>query len=565
MLARVPVLALLTVLLGCVPARVPVPSSSPVPAVPGAGMTAPGPAELSAWLADPNRPLPAGDEAQRPLLLSVYRARNFEPIWLAASALQVQLIQALDRCTEQGIDPRALGLDRLRRVESDPGTPPAAKEILLSQTFLSYAAMLQAGRVDIAGIESDWALPRPAANPAEALARASASNDIGALVDGLAPSSADYRSLQDALVAYRRMQAAGAWPSLPPGTKLDMGDRGPMVALLRERLAAEGYLPPGGQAADSFDPALQLALNQFQARHGLSVDGKLGAATLAALDVGAGERVKQIEINLERARTVMHVWPATRIVVNTAASTLAFYKDGRLALDSLVINGDPRHPTPALAATVGAVVFNPPWNVPVSIVRNEIQPRLARDPGYLSRNHMQIIGRSGGDPYGRDIDWRHTSVLAQGWQLRQLPGPSNSLGTVLLEMPNSFDVYMHDTPAKSLFSQPNRALSHGCVRVQQIRPLAAALLGAAWPGDAVDQAVVGGATLRIPLANPVPVYLIYATAFVDKDGAAEFRDDVYGRDARLAAALARLEAGAGGYSAELGAPPKACPPSRDEG
>jgi murein L,D-transpeptidase YcbB/YkuD len=421
--------------------------------------------------------------------------------------------------------------------------------------------MLADGRVDPAAIESDWTLPRPTSDTAVALTRVAQGQDPEMVLGGLAPTSADYVKLRAALKVYRGMRLAGPWPTLPADARLALGDRGPSVDLLRVRLTAEGYLPTPDGAGEAFDAALDQALRRFQARQGLTVDGKLGPVTAAALNVGVDERIRQIELNLERLRAMAHGWPQTRIVVNAAAQSLAFYRDGELILESPVIVGDPQHPTPVIAAQVGAVIFNPAWNVPESILRKEIQPKLQRDPGYLLRNHMRIVGRTNGDPYGSDLDWRSTNILARGWELQQEPGPWNSLGVVALEMPNPFDVYLHDTPAKAAFTQAYRALSHGCIRVQAIRELAAALLGGSWSADSIEPVVADGHTLRVPVAEPVPVYLVYLTAFVDADGSVEFRDDVYGRDARLAAALARLHAPQESSSADGGARGKGCPTS----
>jgi murein L,D-transpeptidase YcbB/YkuD len=215
---------------------------------------------------------------------------------------------------------------------------------------------------------------------------------------------------------------------------------------------------------------------------------------------------------------------------------LTYYRDGKPVLVSRVIVGQAIHPTPVLEATIQRVILDPAWVVPVSIIRNEIQPRLRVDPGYLARNHFEIVGREGGDPTGQDINWKNTGFLAMGWQLRQLPGPWNALGSVMLDMPNQFDVYLHDTPFHNLFALPQRALSHGCVRVDLARDLAGALLGAPLPAP-------GGPTRILPLAAPVPVYFLYETAFAGENGIVEFRDDIYGRDARLAAAIATEEEG----------------------
>jgi len=263
-------------------------------------------------------------------------------------------------------------------------------------------------------------------------------------------------------------------------------------------------------------------------------DGRVGPATLAALNVSPQDRLRQLALNLERLRAMPRTWPATRIEAEQSSQMLTYYRDGEPVLVSRIIVGQVAHPTPVLETTISHVILDPVWFVPVSIIQHEIQPRLSSDAGYLLRNHFEIVGRSGGDPTGQDLDWKTTDLLAMGWKLRQLSGPWNALGSVLFDMPNRFDVYLHDTPYHNVFGLPQRALSHGCVRVDLARDLAGALLGAPLPAP-------GGTTRAAKLGAEVPVYFLYETAFVDVSGIVEFRDDIYGRDRRFADAIAAAE------------------------
>jgi murein L,D-transpeptidase YcbB/YkuD len=193
-----------------------------------------------------------------------------------------------------------------------------------------------------------------------------------------------------------------------------------------------------------------------------------------------------------------------------------------------------------LGSAIQSILFNPSWNVPSSIVRNEFQPRLARDPGYLQRNHFLLLGHGEGE--SRDVDWTQTDILANGWRVQQQPGPWNALGIVMFDFPSPFAVYLHDTPARSFFARAFRGLSHGCVRVEAANALAGELLGPSGSPEAIRKIVAGAASQRYALAMPMPVYLTYITAFVDSDGTVQFRDDLYGRDKRLAAALSAIDA-----------------------
>jgi murein L,D-transpeptidase YcbB/YkuD len=497
---------------------------------PDAGMT-----EIALRLSSPIPLAVEGITLDRDQLIAIYGARGGTPLWQGNPAWPAALEAAIADAGSHGIPPESLGLDSLQHALRDVTLDVADRDLLLTDRFLVYGAILAHGRVAIASIEDLWGLPAPVFDPASAIALLERSGPTAAL-QALAPTSSGYELLRIALYRYEQMVAAGGWQPLPVDSSLCLSDRGPLVALLRQRLAAEGALPENLAGSEEFDAALERALSSFQRSHGLLADGRLGPATLAALNVPAVDRVQQIRVNLERLRAMPHAMPLTRIEVQEASQVLTFYSDNKPALVSRVIVGAPIHPTPVLAAAVERLVLDPAWDVPASIVEREIQPRLQRDPGYLLRNHYVILGRGDGDPTGQDLDWRKTDILSMGWRLRQLPGPWNALGNVMLDMPNQFGVYLHDTPQHDLFALQRRALSHGCVRVAAVRDLGAALLGAALPAP-------GGTTRSVQLATPMPVYFFYQTAFADADGTVEFRDDICGRDARLGAAIALFDGG----------------------
>lgn len=457
----------------------------------------------------------AGRTLDRGGLLHIYESRGFQPIWVTAPAREAALVKALDGAEEHGLDRAAFFVPEVR---------PEERDLLLTDAFLRYAAALAQGRVSSADFESDWGFPVPAFDAAAALDRA-ASGDPAAVLAALAPSDPAYQRLQAVLLRYRAIAMAGAWPRVPEGAKLQRGDRGTAVALLRRRLAAEGFLPENASGKE-FDAVVEDAVKRFQAQHGIAVDGTAGPDTLRALNVPAAARLEQIRDNLERWRELPRGWPSTRIEVNVPAAWLTVIERGEPKFGMRAIVGAEGHPTPVLRARINAVLFNPPWNIPASIVKKEILPRARRDPAYLERNHYVYVGRVGASP------------------LQQLPGPNNALGRVKFEMPNLYDVYLHDTPSHPLFSRVIRTLSHGCVRLEDPRQLALYVLAnqPGWTLDDIDRTIDEGATTRVPLTHSLPVYLLYWTAFVDPDGAVEFRDDVYGRDLRLAAALAAREA-----------------------
>lgn len=471
----------------------------------------------------------AGRQLDRLALGKLYEARGFQPIWIAAPEREAALVKALGEAAAHGLGPAIFAV---------PAVAPEERDLLLTDAFLRYGEALARGRVSPAEIESDWAMPQPVFDAAAALDRA-VSGDPAAVLAALAPADPAYTRLQAALQRYRAIDAAGGWRRVPDRGKLKRGDSGAAVAALRRRLAAEGFFADA--AGKEFDGALEAAVKRFQAQHGIAVDGEVGRETYQALDVPAAARLEQIRDNLERWRELPRDWPATRIEVNVPAAWLTVFEDGEPRLGMRAIVGAEKHPTPVLRARMNAVLFNPPWNVPATIVKKEILPHLRRDQRYLERNHYVYVGARGRSA------------------MQQLPGPDNALGRIKFELPNEFDVYLHDTPSHPLFSRVIRSLSHGCIRLENPRELALyALAGgkASWTLDDIDGAIAQGGTRHVPLARSIPVYLLYATAFVDPDGAVEFRDDVYGRDLRLAAAMDARDAAEG-----VAAPPTPAPAS----
>ena len=382
-------------------------------------------------------------------------------------------------------------------------------------------ARFQAGqRLRPSSVERFWSLEPPRRDIPREFDEARRTQGLEAWLRALPPADPRYAALVQAGQRYRKIAAAGGWTALPPG-KAAPGERGPLVLALRQRLVAEGYDTGAGRELDLFDPGLTAALARFQRRHGLADDSALGPATRAALDVPAAARLEQIELNLERWRWLPRDLSADRIEVDIGDAQAVVFHAGRPALRMRVVVGAPATMTPMFASRLEAVVFNPPWNVPVSIAAKEITPKVARDPTYLLRHHYVLV------PGG----------------LQQLPGPDNALGEVKFDLPSPFGVYLHDTPVRSVFARPVRTLSHGCIRLERPLDLARDLLGAqGWTPDDVAAAVAAGTTRRVALDRSLPLFVVYRTAFVDEAGDLQFRRDAYRWDAKLAAALAATAA-----------------------
>jgi murein L,D-transpeptidase YcbB/YkuD len=472
-----------------------------------------------------------------------YQARDFRPAWTgdpAAVANAALACAALDRASEEGLDPADYHARALAAATA-PTTAQAAatRELLLTDGFLRYAHDLRLGRVAPNAVDDDVALPARQFDPVAALQAALANGRLAKLIAELPPADPGYAPLKTALARYRDLVAHGGWPQIPPGPELKLGSTDPRLGILRQRLAAEDRaLAADVEQARPGD--LAAALRRYQLRNGLEPDGRIGKRTLAMLNASAPERVAQIAANLERLRWLPRAHEARRIVVNVAAGELRAINDGRTVLVSRVIIGDARHPTPMLGAVATGITVNPPWNVPMSIARKEMLPKLRRNPRYLLDENIVLVNGPADDPFGLRVDWRSIPAGRFPYRLRQLPGPGNSLGGLKLEMPNRFDVYLHDTPVKRLFARAERAFSHGCVRVEQALALASWVLSGDPTGlrDRLKSEIAAGGTHHVRLEHPLPVYLLYGTAFVEADGTIAFRADIYGRDRRLIAALA---------------------------
>lgn len=463
--------------------------------------------------------------AAAPLALASPRPRPLPQLPPLTAADASALIAVLRGASDQGFAPDEfpLGDAETALSSSDPAVR-ARGAAELEAAAIAYARAQHGGRLASRSFLKDWAI-RPAPYDARAdLATALTQHRIAAWAAGLPPQDPRYGRLLQVYARYRQITANGGWPMTPSGKALKLGATGPRVEALRRRLAVEDptvALPPapapGAPLVPAvFDAALAQAVSRAQQRYGLTPDGAAGAATLRALNVTAEQRLGQIEANLERWRWAPRPLPAYRVELNIAAQTLELYDGDKPALGMKAVVGKPtdRTRTPMFQDRIEAVVLNPPWNVPHDIAVREIWPKIRKDRGYMAREGF---------------------VVRPNGELQQLPGPKCALGTIKFDLPNRFGVYMHDTPARSLFGQDSRAFSHGCMRLEQPNALAKRILKGTpgWSDDQIDFVILSGTTQRIVLAAPVPVFVFYWSVFVDDQGQVQFRPDLYGWDAKL--------------------------------
>lgn len=388
------------------------------------------------------------------------------------------------------------------------------------------------------GVFDRFGTPAP---PQTAQDRAERERARDALSERLEPeyrTSAPYVSrttieaTRQAIDRYRGLADMRDWVRMPAGVTLRPGDTGDYVALVKRKLVITGDMRRESAGGFEFDAALQEGLGRFQMRHGLRVTGFVDSSTREALSVSPGERFKQLLVNLDRIDGLMRINEADRyVLVNVPAYTLQAVSGGRLELDSRVVVGKPARETPEVSARILELNFYPYWRVPDSIARKDLIPKIRKEPNYFADEHFSVLRAWGAEPLDKSrIDWSSSDVTS--YKFRQDPGPWNALGLVRINMPNSHDVYLHDTPLKRLFSQSSRAFSSGCVRVQGVFDLADWLIQAqsGWDPSRVKELVQNGQPETIKLKKPVPVHFVYITAWANENGTINFRPDIYGRD-----------------------------------
>ena len=355
-----------------------------------------------------------------------------------------------------------------------------------------------------------------------------------AIVDPLIAPQA-VRALEQAEVQYRTIAASGGWSTIPGGPSFRPGDGDPRTTVLSQRLATSMDLLPQGRGEigrTNFNEVIA-ALQRFQSRHGLRPTGIADPQTIEALNVTAESRLVQLRANIARMRDLSQsVAPSARyVLVNIPAFQLEAVEEGQVALRHRVIVGRTERPTPGVKAQVRSINFYPSWHVPDSVARLDLIPHLQKDPEYLQREHIRLLADwRGNEIPSHQIDWR--SPAAAAFKFRQDPGPWNALGLIRLDMPNAHAVYMHDTPMKDLFDQRQRAMSAGCVRVENVAKLATWVMREVpgWGHARVEDTLTNAQPANVILSKPVPVLFVYVTAWSNSDGTVEFRSDLYGQD-----------------------------------
>lgn len=408
-------------------------------------------------------------------LRTFYQRRTWQPAWNEASL--AALARSIENAGSHGLDSKRYHAEAIASVDDAD-----ARDVLASDAFLRLAANLSRGAVDPEFLRPAWCA-EPKIDLAAVLQSALDNDTVEATLEKLAPDDPRYQRLREELRTLR----SGTWTQVPDGAEIRKGVRAPWVV-------------------------------EFQKHHGLAADGLIGRDTMRELNVTAEQRADQLKANLERWRWMPRSLGDRYVIVNIAGFQLDVFEHGANVITMKTVVGKLYHETPFFAALITDVTINPWWNVPDSIADQELWPKQRRDQGYFEREHM---------------------VVTNDGRIRQRPGEWNSLGRIKFEMANRFNVYLHDTPAKSLFSQTLRAFSHGCIRIERPLDLAHYLLRdqPKWSGAAIETAIAGGESETVAITTRVPVYVLYWTAWPASDGDIEYHRDVYGNDARVIAAL----------------------------
>jgi len=488
-----------------------------------------------------------------------YERRLYVPAWCGVNGplpYVDDFVQAVREADLEGLTAADYHLERieaaLKTVRRNPSTGKSFNprqlvdlDLLLTDAFLIYGSHLLAGKVNPETIDAEWFANRRDRDLVKVLQNALDSNRIDQSLKRLHPPQAGYERLRSALARYREIAANGGWTTVPEGPKLQRGDRGVRVAALRDRLAGAGDLEPAEddtQESGFFDEVLKQALKKFQRRHGLDADGVVGPNTLSNLNTPVEERLRQVKLNMERWRWLPHDLGRRHVVVNIANFELDLVETGETVLNMRVMVGKDYRRTPVFSDRMTYLVFCPYWHVPHNIAVRDLLPLIRRDPGYFEKQNMRVFQGWGAefealDPAG--IDWSAMSARNFPVRLRQDPGPGNALGRVKFMFPNRFNVYLHDTSSRELFDKTERAFSSGCIRIEKPLELAEHVLRGdpRWTRAHIENILEKWKELTVRLPEPLPVHLLYWTAWANRDGSINFRRDIYGRDKRLEAAL----------------------------
>lgn len=478
-------------------------------------------------------------------LYNFYENRMFQPVWSKDKDVDelIEIIRMADFHGLQKEDYHYIKIKNIWEKHKDKfiGMQVVADfDVLLTDAYLLLAGHLLSGKVDPKEFDPNWFAVKNEGKPGELLEIA-LKNGIKNSFNLLIPKEPAYLRMVEYLKKFNETNQHGGWDIIATDQKkIEKGYTGPEMTKIKKRLAYVGdYTEP--ETSEVYNEELEPAVIRFQKRHGLLADGVIGAQTIDAMNIPTHRRMDQIKINMERYRWLNRDLGDYYVLVNIANYELGVFDHDEKVMQKRVVVGKAYRMTPVFSSTMEYIVLNPDWTVPPTILKNDILSVAVKDPSVIQKKKLKVVGYDGKaiDPFS--IDWSVYSTKSFPYQLKQDPGPDNALGVVKFIFPNSFNVYLHDTPQKDLFNKPERALSSGCIRVEKPLELAGLLLKdrPEWNVDKINSVVASKKTTTIFLDKEVNVHLQYFTSWVDENGILQFRKDIYDRDSLVFKALSQ--------------------------
>lgn len=523
-------------------------------------------------------------------LPNLYEQNNYSLFWITPngpSQAAYEMVEIIRDSDNEALNPQDYNIEdidnTLTRIDNDTKSGNsydeedlAELELLLSNAFLTYGHDLHYGRVRAEQINLELLSGEKPVNITQLLVQATTNDDVKGALNTLMPKYPMYGKLKVSLKVYKEIAANGGWQPYPYGEKFKKGARGNRVIALRERLKATGELDPSTPSSEVFDETLDIAVKKYQERNGLYVDGVVGKSTKEALNVPVDVRISQIELTMERWRLLPQYLGSRYILVNIANYHLYGVDNNNDAITMRIVVGKPEWNTPMFSEEMTHIVMNPYWNIPPSIFKDDIAPRIRQDSEYLSKRGIDAVGLStpkkiaieeseevevvenveapseneNGESTEQPLSELEIQnkiaqeeyigkVLSGNYRLRQNPGPGNPLGQIKFLFPNKHAVYLHDTPNRGFFKRAQRNFSHGCIRVEHPMNLAEFVLASndGWDQQKIKSNINSRKTKTVHLNQTLPVYILYFTAWVDDQGNVNFHKDIYGLDQTLLNAL----------------------------
>jgi len=493
------------------------------------------------------KPLFALTKAESADLQRFYAARNYQPVWVTpepeSSPLEIAL-SFIAGAESEGLDSRDYQLQQLQQLQQQAGLSlPATIELEVRSTraLLIFARDLSRGRFSANATDRDWHIPQPEFDAVTFLLEAINTNRLQQSLNDLPPKKPSYQLLKQTLARYHKLASNHAgWINIPDTPSIRPGTTNAIIRLIRQRIA-QAYAADGNAEyniapteSEHYDDELVTAIQAFQAQHGLNTDGVIGKNTIRALNIPLAWKIRQLRISMERLRWLPRNLGERYVLVNTAGFRLTVAEKNKHVFDMRIIVGRDYRSTPTFNGNISHMILNPYWNVPASIALKDLLPKQQSDATYFTSAGFKVYPGNNHSAEAIDPETINWHGIRKGFPyfLRQDPGKNNALGRIKFMFPNSFDIYLHDTPSKSLFQRDIRTFSSGCIRLEKPLELAAFALDKQDLPDKFLADMESGQTTTMHLPKPLPIYLVYITAWIDEQEKVHFSPDIYNRDMR---------------------------------